>query len=582
MELVVRFDHALMERFLDAHRHDGPWDRWSSFLLAREARALGKLETPDRLMALAALPTLRLYPHQIETAQKVILEMHGRALLADEVGLGKTIEAGLIFKEYLIRGLVKKALILVPSSLALQWQRELWQKFQIPAAIVKKAHMWETHDIVIASLDLAKREPHKSAVLKQTYDLIIVDEAHKLKNPRTANHQFVKAITKKFCLLLTATPVQNEIKELYNIISLLSPGHLGTEDDFSRTYVAGRRAVKNAEALKSALRLVMIRNRRKESAVELPERHVVTVPIRLSREERRFYDAVSNFIVREYTRRGIHYGFALITLKRELTSSRDAVYKSLIRLYEKLPQDAPLAAEIAELARLGREIRTHSKLKALIELIREIDGKIVVFTEFHGTLFFLQKALGEAGITSVLYRGGYGQNKKDWMRELFETKAQVLLATDAGGEGINLQFAHHLINYDLPWNPLKLEQRIGRVHRIGQKHDVFIYNFATEATIEEAILKLLYEKIALFEDTIGALENVLERLPKGLSLERHLADIFIRATSEHEMRMRLGNVVEALRKLKHEEEKHLLVGDTIDPPGIAESPSGSIATNPDA
>ncbi|WP_248844488.1 DEAD/DEAH box helicase [Hydrogenibacillus schlegelii] len=564
MELTIRFHLGLVDRLMAAER-DGAWDRWSDFELAFEARRLGRMDPPEVLMAPRALPNMTFYPHQIATAETVIRKMRGRAILADEVGLGKTIEAGLILKEYMIRGLVKKALLLVPASLALQWQRELWQKFLIPAAIVKKAPMWEAHDVVIASLDLAKREPHRSILLRQAFDFLLVDEAHKLKNPRTANHRFVRELTKKFCLLLTATPVQNDIRELYTLVSLLLPGHLGTEDEFRRHFVAGRREVKNAPALRGVLREVMIRNRRKDADIALPDRHVVTVPVRLTKEERRFYDAVSQFIVREYARRGMPPQFALLTLKRELVSSRDAVYKSLIRLYERLPKDAPLAAELAELARLGREIRTHSKAKTLVELLGNLDGKAVVFTEFHGTLFFLQKTLAEAGIPAVLYRGGYGQNKKDWMRELFEKKARVLLATDAGGEGLNLQFAHHLINYDLPWNPLKLEQRIGRIHRIGQTRDVFIYHFITEGTIEEAILKLLYEKLALFEKAVGTLENVLERLPKGFSVERHIAEIFLRARSEKDALLRLENVVAALKKLEAEEARRAALAEAALP-----------------
>src|SRR5690606_21949687 len=140
------------------------------------------------------------------------------------LGLGKTIEAGMILKEYLIRGLVKRALILVPSSLVLQWTRELNQKFQIPAMAQKQSWMWEQYDILVASIDTAKREPHREKVLSQTYDLLIVDEAHKLKNRRTKNWQFVNEIRKKYCLLLTATPLQNQLDELFNLVTLLKPG----------------------------------------------------------------------------------------------------------------------------------------------------------------------------------------------------------------------------------------------------------------------------------------------------------------------------------------------------------------------
>ncbi|MDY0323665.1 MAG: SNF2-related protein [Candidatus Carbobacillus sp.] len=554
MNLPIHIHDQRFDTFLEKLEHNGPWHTARAFEWAYHVRNLTLIDDDRSLLAERALKRFTFYPHQLDVARRVIFEMHGRAILADEVGLGKTIEAGLILKEYLLRRMVKRVLILVPSSLVLQWQRELWQKFEIPAMPVKKAHTWEAYDLLIASLDMAKRSPHREIVLKQHYDLVIIDEAHKLKNPKTQNHQFVQALKKKYFLLLTATPVQNDIRELYRLVDLLRPGHLGIPDEFAREFIVGKRTVKNADRLKTSLGKVMIRNRREDHLKTLPSRRVITIPVTLSREEKRFYEAVSRFIEREYTRRGLSKALPLLTLKRELTSSRDAVYRSLLRMYERLPQDAPLAAEIAELARLGQSIQRHSKAEKLVDLLQTIHDKVIVFAEFHPTLFSLQKRLATSGITSVIYRGGYGRNKKDWMRELFMTRAQVMLATEAGGEGINLQFAHHLVNYDLPWNPMKLEQRIGRIHRIGQTQDVMIYNFATEDTVEMAILKLLYEKIELFETVIGRLDAILERLPQGISLERHLADLFIRSKSEQELRLRLGTVVDAIQALKKEVE----------------------------
>ncbi|PTQ55662.1 MAG: Superfamily II DNA/RNA helicase [Candidatus Carbobacillus altaicus] len=554
MKLPIYIDDSRFATFLEKLGQNGPWHTDRAFQWAYQVRRLTLIDDDRALLTERALTRLFFYPHQLEVARRVIFEMHGRAILADEVGLGKTIEAGLILKEYLLRRMVKRALILVPSSLVLQWQRELWQKFEIPAMPVKKAHTWETYDLLIASLDMAKRAPHREIVLNQSYDLVIVDEAHKLKNPKTQNHQFVQALQKKYFLLLTATPIQNDIRELYRLVDLLRPGHLGVPDEFARHYIVGKRTVKNVDRLKTNLGKVLIRNRREDHLKELPARRVITIPVTLSREEKRFYDAVSRFIEREYTRRGMSAQLPLMTLKRCLTSSRDAVYRSLLRLYERLPQDAPLAAEIAELARLGQAIQRQSKAEKLIELVQTINDKVIVFAEFHPTLFSLQKRLAASSVTSVIYRGGYGRNKKDWMRELFMNRAQVMLATEAGGEGINLQFAHHLVNYDLPWNPMKLEQRIGRIHRIGQTKEVIIYNFATEDTVEMAILKLLYEKIELFETVIGRLDAILERLPHGISLERHLTDLFIRSKSEQELRLRLGTVVDAIEALKKEAE----------------------------
>ena len=152
--------------------------------------------------------------------------MNGKAILADEVGLGKTIEAGLILKEYMIRGLVKKVLILVPASLVTQWAFELNTKFLIPAVTQRKSYVWDSCDVVVSSIDTAKRHPHRDIIFKQDYDFIIIDEAHKLKNNKTKNYEFVQKLKKKFCLLLTATPIQNKVDEIFNLVSLLKPGHL--------------------------------------------------------------------------------------------------------------------------------------------------------------------------------------------------------------------------------------------------------------------------------------------------------------------------------------------------------------------
>ena len=162
------------------------------------------------------------YPYQLATCRRVIDDMRGRAILADEVGLGKTIEAGMILKEYMLRGLVERALILVPASLTWQWQLELREKFDIPAVRQRATYDWERScSVVVASLDTAKRAPHGDIVQSIDYDLLIVDEAHRLKNARTANWRFVSGIRRKYCVLLTATPVQNDLRELYNLVTLL-------------------------------------------------------------------------------------------------------------------------------------------------------------------------------------------------------------------------------------------------------------------------------------------------------------------------------------------------------------------------
>jgi SNF2 family DNA or RNA helicase len=186
-------------------------------------------------------------------------------------------------------------------------------------------------------------------------------------------------------------------------------------------------------------------------------------------------------------------------------------------------------------------IPSNSKATKTLEIIKEINDKVIIFTEYRASQMYLQWFLKQHGISSVPFRGGFKRGKKDWMKELFQNHAQVLIATEAGGEGINLQFCNHMINYDLPWNPMRLEQRIGRIHRLGQKHDVHIYNMATKNTVEEHILKLLYEKINLFERVIGELDDILTRIDMK-NIEDHLHEIFASSKSEGEIRIKMDNL----------------------------------------
>src|SRR5699024_3054113 len=172
-------------------------------------------------------------------------------------------------------------------------------------------------------------------------------------------------------------------------------------------------------------------------------------------------------------------------------------------------------------------------------------------TEYRATQFFLQWYLQQHGITSVPFRGGFRAGKKDWMKQLFENHAQVLIATEAGGEGINLQFCNHLINYDLPWNPMRLEQRIGRIHRYGQNKNVNIYNFAIHETIEEHIMNLLYEKINLFEQVIGELDDILAKL-QITDLETEIVNIFSESTSQGEANIKLNNLSSVIHQITME------------------------------
>ncbi|RAV21607.1 DEAD/DEAH box helicase [Paenibacillus contaminans] len=558
--LNVHFDRSWLEDLQTRSDKNGPWDDWTLSQLALEAEQSRQVRSFDELQCLLHTPQLKPMAHQIDTAKKVLTEMRGRAILADEVGLGKTIEAGLILKEYMVRGLVQKALILVPASLVLQWVRELNQKLGILAVAQKKAYMWTQCDVIVASIDTAKRDPHRDTVLGIDYDMLIVDEAHKLKNKKTTNYQFVGQLRKKYCLLLTATPVQNDMDELYNLITILKPGQLGGQGSFQANFVVDKRIPKNEQLLQEHLSKVMIRNRRSDGGISFTKRIVKNIPLDLSPEEQALYEGVTDFVRGRFKEAGgdLSSILSLVTLQREVCSSRDAVFVTLVNLFKKTAEDSPVRPKIWELVELIRSIQANTKAEKTMELIREIGDKAIVFTEYRASQEYLLKYFREHNIVAVPYRGGMNRGKKDWMMDLFRNRAQVLIATEAGGEGINLQFCHHMINFDLPWNPMRVEQRIGRVHRLGQTEDVRIYNLFTKGTIEEHILALLHEKINLFELVIGGLDVILERFEQKTSLEAQLLRLAVEAKDDRDIRSKLDELGQSFKTIRE------TVGDETD------------------
>ncbi|WP_153123530.1 DEAD/DEAH box helicase [Peribacillus tepidiphilus] len=553
MNISIEFKSDWEEGLLERIDHDGPWGSWDLYKLAVQVEKNLLVPEFEGLQAPKHLPHLTPLPHQLEAAKEVVENMNGKAILADEVGLGKTIEAGLILKEYMIRGLVKKVLILVPASLVSQWTFELNSKFFIPAVAQRKSYVWESCDVVVSSIDTAKRSPHREIIYSQNYDFIIIDEAHKLKNNKTKNYEFVQNLKKRFCLLLTATPIQNKVEEIFHLVSLLKPGQLGNATYFSEKFKGKGRNINEDNYLKELVNKVMIRNRRGDTGIEWTKRKVQTVVIDFSDDERELYDAVSKF--KPYGGESIGSVFSTLTLQREACSSREAVFQTLKNMLEKT--DTPshsIKEKVHFLAKKVEGVTCNSKAEKALELIKQINDKVIIFTEYRATQLYLQCFLKQNGITSVPFRGGFKRGKKDWMRELFQKHAQVLIATEAGGEGINLQFCNHIINFDLPWNPMRLEQRIGRVHRLGQEKDVNIYNFAVRNTIEEHILKLLYEKINLFERVVGELDEILTRLDIG-NLEEYLIDVVGLSKSEGEMKIKMENlssIIQLAQEMKGE------------------------------
>lgn len=530
---------AYLESAPVGNQRSSEWSLFSLHMTASKARLATDFED---LLALEHVNGFTPLPHQISTAKKVLQEFRGRAILADEVGLGKTIEAGLVIKEYQLRGLARKVLILVPASLVLQWTRELNEKFRIGCFAQRNEWSWDQYDVIVASLDTAKREPHKAAVLGIQWDMVVVDEAHKLKNNRTKNWQMVNQIPNKFMLLLTATPVQNDLRELHTLITLLKPGQLGNSHEFATQFMESTRVARDPSALRNQLTDVMIRNRRREGGVSLPERHVHVVPLELSDKERQLYDSVQVFLRSEYQQRKQERSsmLPLITLQREICSSPYAAMITLERM-QKRTKDVQRKESIAQLMHMAEQIETYTKVEAVLEMLNKIDDKCVIFTEYRATQDFLMYMLKRRGMIAVPFRGGFGRGKKDWMKDLFSKRAQVLVATESGGEGINLQFCHYMINFDLPWNPMRLEQRIGRIHRLGQQDKVQVFNLSTNNTIEEHIVELLQEKIRMFESVIGGLDFIVGDPNIPAKLEKNILDWAMTSESEEEFKQKLNN-----------------------------------------
>ena len=499
----------------------------------------------DSLLALSSVRDVEHYDYQIKACLRVLRNMKGRALLADEVGLGKTIEGGLILKELILRGLVRRALLLVPVSLLSQWKQELEHKFDLDFHIFSRGDKWGDYPFLLASLDTAKGARNRAAIKQQNFDLLIVDEAHRLRNHLTQAWKFIESLSLKYVLLLTATPVQNDLRELYNLVTLLRPGTLGTYRSFRRQFMVrgDKRLPKNTRELARLLSDVMIRTTRSQTSLTFPKREIVSVPLELSNQEHLLYEGVSQFISdlasdrdeTEFRR----WHFLLMVLQKEIGSSSPAAAGTL-ELCLRTDRFPTHQRRIRELADMARGVNKHNKLEKLWEIVKEkcVDenDKVLVFTQFRRTLQFLGRELAKRGVEPVMFHGGLSTTEKDAAVEKFRKNSLVLLSTEAGGEGRNLQFSRNVVNYDLPWNPMRLEQRIGRVHRLGQKRDVFVYNLAAQDTVESYVLWILQRKINMFELVIGEMEMVLGHWDQEWAFENRVFEIWARTREQTERR----------------------------------------------
>lgn len=531
---------------LGSGRTDTP--EWFSLRIQAEKAAL----SPgfDQLLSLDG-NNIDEYPHQVDAASTALRRMRGRALLADEVGLGKTIEAGIILKELVVRGLARRVLILVPASLTVQWQEEMRDKFNEDFVVNNSIDGWQGQR-VIASIDLAKRPEHAAEITRQGYDLLIVDEAHRLRNRDSQAWRFVNSVKRKYMLLLTATPVHNELSELYNLVTLVKPGLLKTYKAFRERYVDPnnpRNPVRGAE-LKGLLSEVMIRNRRSSVSVKFPPRTAYTYSVKLSKSEWELYTAIAGFV------RSIQPSatemLTLSLLQREVCSSAAAAQVTLEKLASTDQQaDPDRRRRLTEIAEMARAVTETSKVNAVLKIVERADDKVIVFTEFMESRSRIADALRAAGVSVAEFHGGLGAADKNAAVKAFRGDAQVLVSTESGGEGRNLQFCNVMVNYDLPWNPMLIEQRIGRIHRLGQTREVFVFNLASQNTIEEYILDLLANKIRMFELVVGELDLILGNVEAKESFEGALRRIWLQSRDEREVKAGLAELGERITEARN-------------------------------
>lgn len=578
----------------------------------------------DRLSMSLFNAAVDLNPHQIEAALFALQSpLSQGCILADEVGLGKTIEAGIVLCQYWAERR-RKILIITPASIRKQWALELEEKFNLPSVILdsqswkdalKKAQRpLEQSAIVLISLNFASRV--KEELRSISWDLVVIDEAHKLRNAYRASNKVGQAIRwateGRRKLLLTATPLQNSLLELYGLSTLIDDNLFGDVNAFRAQYLG---AEANLKELRSRLHSFCTRTLRKQvlEYINYTERKAITRPFLPSKNEQQLYEAVSAFLQREssFAIPGRQKQLTQIILRKLLASSSTAIAGTLATMKARLERirdsrlqedeeglgslfpDEEIEDELLE--EILEETETTSEAsqfdrKALQEEIQEIDRllrcaqgigvdtksrsllsaleigfsamaetgaarKALIFTESRRTQDYLAAFLKEHGFagklvlfngsnaspeSTVIYQRWLETNKasgrvsgsrdidiRTALVEYFRDHADIMLATEAAAEGINLQFCSLVVNYDLPWNPQRVEQRIGRCHRYGQKHDVVVINFLNERNeADRRVLELLGEKFRLFTGVFGASDEVLGSIESGVDFEKRILAIY--------------------------------------------------------
>ncbi len=580
-------------------------------------------------------------PHQLEAVYDYFLKLPRiRFLLADDPGAGKTIMAGLLIKELKIRGLIQRILIVAPANLTFQWERELKDKFREQFKIVNSSILrtdygvnpWQENNQVITSVSWVSRiEDAKESLLRSHWDLIIVDEAHKMSayspEKKTLAYQLGENLSKltDHYLLMTATPHKGDPANFRLFLELLDRDVYGDIASLEEA-IARREAPFYLRRIKEAL--VTFPDPETGTVKALfTRRNVQTIDFQIDSDEWDFYDALTRYVedqsikaAADDSARGRAIGFTMALLQRRFASSLYAVRRSLERMKEKrekiladpagyrqeqivkrlpedfdeLPEDEqqeiiaeledvvasvdPVALredilQLDKLIRLAKQLEAReveSKLLRLKEVLtsnRVFDDpkmKLLIFTEHKDTLDYLVGKLREWGLSVTQIHGGMKIGDRDmpgsriYSEREFKESCQLLVATEAAGEGINLQFCWFMINYDIPWNPVRLEQRMGRIHRYGQEKDCLIFNFVATNTREGRVFQKLFERIRQIEEDLdpgrtGKIFNVLGDLFPTNLLERMLRDMYARNLTEDVIKNRIIQEVDTdrFRRITH-------------------------------
>lgn len=492
-------------------------------------------------------------------------------LIADDVGMGKTVSAGLIISELMVRKKIKKVLVLAPKILLAQWKDELWTKFRIQAEHGTGNDLSRllsgSSKVVITTYASALHRMNQIA--RADFDMLILDEAHKLRNlhgspkpPKIATElkRLTAAGTFRFTLLLTATPVQNRLYDLYSLIDILAGARnhenpLGTPGEFADRYLLSKTkawSIKPTEVahFRRVIGEYLVRTTRRGSGLSFPERHVQTWRATPTAVEARL-----EAIVREHLPRLNR--LQQISLAIALMSSPAAFRDQVCKPDNKTKLDADALAEvhhIADSSPLG------CKAKRLFELVDQLKAanpdnwRVLIFTGRKATQREIGRALQARG-ARVGYIGGDLGAKQDTHIRQFQAnppEINVIVSTDTGAEGVNLQAANVVINYDLPWNPMTLEQRIGRVQRLGSLHShVVVANLAVEGSVEELVVVRLMERLQLISHAIGDIEGILGVLDEGEDLQSQIEDLVLLALSGQDVEESRRRIEESIEKAKH-------------------------------